>query len=423
MMALRWRGWRSHANALGAAGQRLPIMVLGRFLEQAALGGATALLAWRLGPDRFAPVGALMVINSAAVTLSDYGIGLAVLRCASGELVSRRSLDLTRAANTVIATLGVLIGFSVGGDTGVLVGATGLIWAFSAEAFVRKAGAVNRGRGHDAARAEILGAALLAGVVLAFARGDAALVAVGAALIGKSITEVTLLPGSLCRFRRAGDAPTWRSLWGTQALAYAIANVDYVIVAALLGARWFSIYTLGFRVAVLMPSVVAYVATRASVTDLGAIPAGTAREQRYLAYVRVLFAVGIGGGIVAGVGAFALPVVLGASWAAVAPTIAILGIATPWRMVMGQAGALAIANEGARHLLRWEAVRFGVTVVVLGVAALVGYWFFVIVSSALTILGAMRLHRVAARHAGFGYGPALLRVRRDRGMDAATRTA
>ena len=87
---------------VGGAGRRLPILLASRVIEQCVLGGASLLLAARLGLDGFAPVSALLVVNSAAVTLSDYGIGLAALRCPPGETVALRSLQRMRLVNLAI---------------------------------------------------------------------------------------------------------------------------------------------------------------------------------------------------------------------------------------------------------------------------------------------------------------------------------
>lgn len=386
-------------SGLGQAGRRLPLLIGSRLAEQVVLGAVAVLLAWRLGPSSFAPVSALLILNSAAVTLSDYGLGLAVLRRASGTEIARRSLERMRVVNACVAVAAVVAGSALRGDVGLVVAAGGVVWAASAEAFVRKAGAISLGNAHAAARAETAGALLLAIPVFAFASGGAALGVVAASLVAKHLSEVVLLPHSLHVFTRTGRSPGAGALFVTQALAFGIANVDYLLVGLLLGAEWFSVYTLGFRIAVVAPSIVAYTANRTALADLGAASDEGTREVTYRSYVRLLFGLGVAAGLAAAVAGVVCAVLFGDEWVGIAPTVVLLGVATPWRMILGQAGTLVLATDGAWRLARWEIARLVATVVVLALAAMAGYWMFVAAGSALTILSAAMLHDLAVRHA------------------------
>jgi O-antigen/teichoic acid export membrane protein len=195
-------------------------------------------------------------------------------------------------------------------------------------------------------------------------------------------------------------APQLRALCSSQVLAYALGNVDYVIVAIVLGATAFSIYSLAYRVAVAVPSVVAYVATRTAVSDFSTAADPDEQQARYSKYLRPLFVIGVvSAGAAIGIGV-ALPGLLGSSWDAIAPTIAVLALAAPWRMIAGQAGALAIAGGSERHLVRWELTRLALFTVAFTAAAAAGFTVFVAVVTCAWILGVTWLHELATRRHG-----------------------
>lgn len=384
----------------GVAGRRLPALLASRLVEQAALGGASLLLAWRLGPAAFAPISALFVANSAAVTLSDYGVGLAVLRRSPTELIDANSLTRTRQVNLAVAVAGLVVGLVHGGAVGIVIAGSGLLWALSAEAFIRKAAVISSGDGHRSAVAELLGALAFIVPVLLFAEGDAALAVVAGALVAKHLVEIAAVREALGCFAPEGVSSRWHTLWATQALAYAIGNVDYVIVAVVLGAKAFAIYTLAYRLAMVVPSVVGYVATRTAVTDLGSLPPGDVRQRTFVGYVRALFSAGLVGALAVAGCVVVLGPMLGARWDLVIPTVLVMSVAIPWRMIAGQAGALVIATDGASALMRWEIVRLAASVLTLGVAAMIGYWPFVGIASVVWVCATLLLHAAAVRLAG-----------------------
>ena len=312
--ARRFRQAAAREASLGGAGRRLPILLASRVIEQCVLGGAALLLAARLGLDAFAPVSALLVVNSAAVTLSDYGIGLAALRCPPGHRVALRSLQRMRLVNLAILAAGVVAGIAAGGTVGVLVAASAAIWCVSAEAFVRKAAAIANGHGRESAVAELMGSAVFALPVLALATGSRALAVVGAALVLKHVVEAVVAHSGRSVFGPDGAVPRLRSLCSTQVLAYGLGNIDYVIVAVVLGASAFSVYSLAYRVAVAVPSVVAYVATRTAVADLSSAAHQAERQARYSRYVQPLFLIGVASAVLAAAIGLVLPSLLGNGW-------------------------------------------------------------------------------------------------------------
>src|SRR5581483_2137767 len=141
--------------------------------------------------------------------------------------------------------------------------------------------------------------------IVVLGTGSAAVAVTASALAAKHLVEL-VIARSDAAFTAGGDAPAWRSLWGTQVVAFGVANVDYLLVAVALGARAFSVYTIAFRIAAAIPSVVAYAATRTAVADISAADAG-GRQRAYIGYVRPLFGFGVLSALVLAALAFVAP--------------------------------------------------------------------------------------------------------------------
>jgi hypothetical protein len=387
---------------LAARPTRFSALLVSRVVEQCAFGGLSLLLAARLGTLAFAPIGVLFVVNSAAVTLSDFGVGLAALRCPAHQRVAAAARRHMRLLNGAVLGLGALVGLAVAGDAGVLIAASAAIWWSSSEAFVEKASAINRGKGARAAIAEVVGSVCFAGLVVAFADGTVAVAVVGGGLVAKHLLEALIARSHDDVFARDGVEGGTGALWVTQALAFAIANVDYLLVGIALGPSAFSVYSIAYRLAVGVPSMVAYVATRTSVAELASVHDRAARELRYGRYVRPLFVLGAATGLAVAVCAPLLAGFLGQQWAEVGPTAAVLAIALPWRMIAGQAGALAITGGNTRRLVRWEMGRLlGFSLIYL-IASRFGFAAFVASVSIAWIVGITLLRRTAERTDGIG---------------------
>ena len=279
--------------------------------EQCALGGVSLLLAARLGTVAFAPIGVLFVVNSAAVTLSDFGVGIAALRCPAHQHIASSARRRMRLLNATVLVAGALAGMAVVGDTGVLIAASAAIWWSSSEAFVEKASAINRGRGTRAATAEVIGSVCFAGLAVVFADGTVALAVIGAGLVTKHVLEALIARSHEDVFAREGVTDEIGALWVTQALAFAIANVDYLLVGITLGPSVFSVYSIAFRLAVGVPATVAYVASRTAVAEMASVDGRLAREQQYGRYVKPLFVLGAAAGLAVAVSAPVLASLLG----------------------------------------------------------------------------------------------------------------
>ena len=204
---------------------------------------------------------------------------------------------------------------------------------------------------------EVVGSVCFAGLAVVFADGSVALAVVGGALVAKHVLETLIARRHEDVFARDGVSDEIGALWVTQALAFGIANVDYLLVGITLGPSAFSVYSIAYRLAVAVPATVAFVASRNSVAEMASVDDPLVRERRYGRYVTPLFVVGAAAALAVAVCAPVLAGLLGQQWTQVGPTAAVLAIALPWRMIVGQAGALAITGGNTRRLVRWEVER------------------------------------------------------------------
>jgi hypothetical protein len=93
--------------------------------------------------------------------------------------------------------------------------------------------------------------------------------------------------------------------------------------------------------------------------------------------------------------------VLGSQWEAVRPTILVLAIAAPWRMVLGQAGAVALAARRSRALVSWQAIQMVCFACGLGAVAAGGDYAMFVTSVAVGwIVAVTAIEHAAARSAG-----------------------
>ena len=103
----------------------------------------------------------------------------------------------------MIVVAAVAVGVVAGGDMGVVVGLGGLLWATSAESFVRRSAALRGGRVTSVVRAELIGAAVLAvGLGAAVVAEQHAVWIFGVALVAKQFVEVGVVRGLARAVRR-----------------------------------------------------------------------------------------------------------------------------------------------------------------------------------------------------------------------------
>ena len=385
------------AGAPGEVRLSTSALLLGRAAEQLALAGTSVVMAARLGPEDFAPVGVLLVLNSLALTLADLGLGVRVLRLSEGSSVDRASLTRVRAVNLAGLVAALLAGALLGDGPGRVVAAGGILWCVSAEATARKAAALRWGATARVATSEVAGAAvLLVAVAVAWLAPSSALLWVAAGLAGKQLVEGGL--AGPWRDAFAGDRADrdWLGVWVSQALAFAIGNIDYVAVGVVAGERALSVYVVAYRLANAVPSQAAFVAGRAVTVDL-ASGSREDRQDKYERYTTVLFGAGVVG---AGAMVAASPVVaavLGTDWTGIGWALAVLAIAAPWRTVLGTAGTLALISGGANRLMRWEVVRLVLTAGLLVGAALLGFVAFLAAVVVVPVASTVVYHRLAGQ--------------------------
>lgn len=381
-------------------GGRTPALLVARVVEQGTLGVASLLLARRLGVDDYAPIAVILIVNSFAVSLSDFGLGTAIL---SGPVRSVRPGLLRHARLTNVAILAVAAALStvLTGDARGLVIGSAVVWALSAEAFVRKACLIRLGATLRTAVLEVIGSSLVA-ISVAFAwfsPGDALAWTV-AGLAAKHLSESVFA----FRWRRAlgseGDPRQVISVWFTQVLAYACANVDFVIVGAVVSSAAFSVYSLGFRASAVISSQVGYAVLRVMLVDFSEATTADDRQRVLDRRFRQLFSLGAASAIVSAAAALFLPFILGGQWRAIVGVVVVLAVGVPWRMTLSVVGSLALGAGESRRLVTWEVGRLAATVVLLAGAALVSFPAFVVASSVVAILATCVEQHLVARLTG-----------------------
>ena len=377
---------------------RARFLLAARIAEQAALGLGTFVLAGVLGPEGFAPVAALTVLNFFVVVTSDFGLGLAVMRHPAHRTVSWRPLRLLRLANLGLTVLGVLAGVAIGGELGLTVGIVALMWSTSAEGFVRKSAALRLLRERNVALAEILGSAILLGLFLVvIPYPDAALAITGAAFIAKQVVEAVVTRGWRPLFSHDGDEVHTFAIWGSQVLSFASKNVDYLIVGLVFSPAAFGLYSLGWRAANVAPAQISRIVIRVSMVGFARDEGG--RQELYDRYNRSTFGIGLAAGLLTAVGAFLLPLVLD-EWGSATMVIVIMALAVPFRMVLGVAVSLAMGVGSSRRLLVFEVARLVASFVIIGGAALLGFGALVAAVTIISIVVAEVYNRDFTRVAG-----------------------
>ena len=321
----------------------------------------------------------LFVVNSLAIQVSDFGVGFAVLRSRHGEPLDVRSLWRLRGVGAAIAAAGVVLGLVVGGLPGAVIAAGGVVWALSAEAYVRKAAALKAGHPGEVALAEGLGAAwFLAGTAVLVATGTGA-AWVAALFVGKHLLEVAVVRDWRASFARGAAAPRSGPEWLGQLATYLVANVDYLVLGLVLLPADLSLYVVAFRVASALPALVANPITQTAFLDLAATRDRAHRQEVYdriMGRVACLGAMGAGAVLLA---APVLPWLLGPDWVGVGWLVAVLAPAVPFRLLLGTTVAQAVTVGAARSVVGWEAVRLAV----IGVATLIAAQFGLVPATAV----------------------------------------
>lgn len=379
---------------------RVGVLVLARFIEQGSLGVASLLLARGVGVQSYAPIATILIVNSFAITLSDFGLGTAVMASPVGTAGMRRMWRV-RAINGSLLCGALLVALWTTGDVRVTIIGSAAIWLLSAEAFVRKSALIRNGVVARVATAEIVGSVAFAiGVGIAVLADAHALEWTIAALLAKHAIEVVWSVGWRVVFQPGmGRAPVG-TLWVAQMLNYACSNVDFVLVGLLISSAAFSVYSLGFRVAAVVASQVSFAVVRVMLGDFADARGVEQRQAVLVRRSRQMFAVGAPASLLTVAVAPFIPLLLGRSWRSVSGVIVVLAIAVPWRMVTSVTLSLAMGTGLTRRLVGWEVLRLLFTVVALAIGALVSFPVFVIVVSLAVLVSSWAQHEVVARALG-----------------------
>jgi O-antigen/teichoic acid export membrane protein len=342
-------------------------LTISRAIDQGALGLGSLVLARVLGPDAFAPVAVLFIVNSLAVQVSDFGVGFAVYRSAPGVRLARRSLDRLRIVNGVAAVVAVAVGAALGGSDGAVVAAGGLVWLLSSEAYVRKAAALKQGATSQVVAVEISSAAVFFVGVLVVVGLDLNPAWAALPFVAKHLVETAGIRSWHSAFSTDGIPARSGPEWLGQIMTYLVANVDYVLIGWLLGPELLSLYVIAFRFAATVPAFLANPITQTAFIEFAEV-GGDQRQPVYDHLLRRITVIGIAGTALLLVAAPLLPIVLGPDWDQTAPLLALLAIAVPWRLLLGTTVALAITAGRARLVVGWESVRLVVMAAMVVVA-------------------------------------------------------
>lgn len=370
-----------------------------RLVDQAVLGLASLVLARVLGPDAFAPVATLFVVNSLAIQVSDFGLGFAIYRTDPNERFERAALTRLRRTNSIVFVAAVAVALLVGGTVGLLVGAGGAMWLLSGESYVRKAAALKSGATRSVVTAEVAASTVFALCVAAVLLIDSPTWAIAGALIAKLAVEVLLVRGWSTVFADVGLPGRAGAEWLGQIMTFLVANVDYVLIGWLLGPAALSIYVIAFRLASVIPAFMATPVTQRAFLELAAAtPDERAPVARsLLRQIAVLGAIGSVGLLVA---APLLPLVLGGDWDDVMPIMIVLAFAVPWRLLLGTTVAQALVAGDARELVVWEAGRLVVTAAAVALGTVGGLVPAAAAVAAATIVTISVEHRWSSRRCG-----------------------
>jgi hypothetical protein len=308
------------------------------------------ILAKALGPAGFAPAASLFVYTSLCIQVSDLGLGFVMHSSDIDEPIPGRNLFVMRAVGTANA-VGML------GLAGALGNATlafaSLIWAASAESYVRKAAALRRGDTRRVVTAEIAGALSFSGVLVVAALAESVPI-FASAVVTKLVVE-SIVAGRLATVEHGARRP-WRNEWVGQLLTFAASNVDYLVVIAVLSPAALSIYLMAFRLTSAVPAVAAQPLTQETLLQLAAADrtaaAGIVRSVRARSLRLGLVAVGVAA--LAGVGLEAL---LGPAWRHLALATVVLAPMIPFRLILGVSVAALLRAGQAGRVVRAEWLR------------------------------------------------------------------
>ena len=351
---------------------RLGPLVVSRVADQFSIGVASLWLAAVLGPEAFAPVSVLLIVNALSVSISDLGLGFVIMSLPGDERIAAGSLRRVRTINGAVCAATVAAGLIVRGEVGFIVALCGPIWFATAEAYIRKSAALKLNRIDQVFRAEVLGAVAMLAVTAVIVVSGVSGAWIAVALLAKGAVEAGSVRGYRAILHEGPASFRPGPEWVGQIMTYLVANTDYFVIAVLLGPVDLSLYVIAYQTTAAVPVLTAKAFMQMTFLDSSAATSPEARQRAYGSHVRRALALGIAGGLVVAVVAPVMPFVLGSDWEPVVPLMVLLAVAVPTRMLLGINVALAITAGGARAVVRWEAGRLVATAVVVATAAAIG---------------------------------------------------
>ena len=329
-------------------------MIGTRGLDQIALGGASLLIARRTGTEDFAPFATVFILYALSAQVGDGGLAFAVLRSPSTARLDSRARMRRLTVGLVLAGLCAAIGVAIGGSSGVVVAFAGVSFVTAPAVFVGRAALQWSDEKGRLALGEGAGAVafLAATVALVHTAEDLPLFVL--ICIGKHAIELAVQGLSHAVFATGGSTVRSSGIFVSQAVTYVAANVDYLLVGMLLGAEALSVYAIGFGLASAFSSIVVAPLTRTAFVDFANTSDESGEHDRLLRKIAVFGLIGV---ITTMVAASVLPVVLGPGWEDTRRVTAVLGLALPWRLLLGPVVALGLTMGSARRVILWEIVR------------------------------------------------------------------
>lgn len=380
---------RGAARALTAA----------RVFEQAALATALVVLARRLSVPSFGEASLALAFQSVAITASDFGLGLALLRLPGRDPVDQRARKRAQRINRWVLAGSALVAAltaPVVGSAAAIVVVAGAMWWSSSLAYIAKAATLRARQPWRVARAEIGSSIVFLALAVAIVGDDVPFATFGSAFVARSLVEaVALRRWSTAAFAASGTLLRARWVWVTQVLSYLSANIDYVVVGLVLGPVDLGIYSLAYRAASFLPSQVSFVVGRVAILAL-ADKTGVDRWRAARALVVRLFLLGSVAALVALVAAPLVPDLLGRQWEPSVDVILVLLIGVPWRLVLPVAAILALIEDKTRALVPWEVARLGLTAAALTVGSLGGVTELAIAATLVPIAATFVLYATVA---------------------------
>ncbi len=243
------------AISRGGLGRLLP-MIGTRGIDQFALGVASLLIARRTGTQAFAPFATIFILYAFTAQVGDTGLAFAILRTRIEQPISSRSWTVRMLANGVVAAMAVAAGLLVGGSVGVVIGFGGLSLLTGPAVYIGRASLQRSRHTRRLSMGEATGAVAFLTAVVLLVRDADDLFAFASICIVKHLIELAVQQWPAGVFDSAGIPVRTQGVWVSQLVTYATANVDYLIVGALLGEVALSIYAIGFRLASAFSSIV-----------------------------------------------------------------------------------------------------------------------------------------------------------------------